>query len=119
MALPWYSERRLTLHGLTATMSGASSLPARRAAPLPVARPAYIRCLVLTFGLACEPRVIQPRGQFSARGAIKQPRDREAVAGLEGSDGGLRLGGKAAIHWSRLIAEVPQMLFRHLNVASE
>lgn len=61
--------------------------------------------------------MIQAREQFPAGLAIEQARDREAVAGLEGSERCLRLGGIEPIDRPRVIPEVAQMSFRDLDVS--
>jgi hypothetical protein len=61
--------------------------------------------------------LIQAREQFPAGLAIEQAGDQKAVAGLEGADRRLRLGGKEAVDGPRVISEVLQMAFRDLDLA--
>jgi hypothetical protein len=61
--------------------------------------------------------LIQAREQLQLGLATEQARDREAVAGLEGTDRGLRLGGKQPIDRPRIIPEVAHMSFRDLDLS--
>jgi hypothetical protein len=62
--------------------------------------------------------LIQAREQFLAGFAIELARDLEAVSGLEGAHRRLRLGGKEAIDWPRVIPEVTQMGFGNSDLSS-
>ena len=61
---------------------------------------------------------VQSREQLLAGGVIEQPRDGEAIAGLIGPYGGLRLGRIDAIDRAGVKPEVLQMCFRDLDVSS-
>ena len=61
--------------------------------------------------------LIQAREQLQAGLATEQARDREAVAGLEGTDRGRRLGGQQPIDRPRIIPEVAHMSFRDLDLS--
>jgi hypothetical protein len=75
-----------------------------------------MRCPILPSLLP--PDRIQSRDQFSARLAVKQSRDREAISPLKGSQRRLGLGRKEAVDRAWVIPKRLYMRFRDVDIAS-